>query len=178
MKYMGSKARIAKEILPIMLKGRKMDQYWVEPFVGGGNLIDKVDGPRIGSDIHEYLISMLHAASKGWTPPIDISETQYNRIIRNPETYSPELVGYVGFALSYGGKWNGGWCRDSKGTRDYRKEAYNNAIKQFPNLLGAEFKCCDYKNLDIPEKSIVYCDPPYEGTTSYKDNFDHPRFWQ
>jgi DNA adenine methylase len=35
MKYMGSKNRIAKEILPIMLKERGQ-RTWVEPFVGGG----------------------------------------------------------------------------------------------------------------------------------------------
>ena len=38
MKYMGSKTRIAKEILPIMLKNRTENQFWVEPFVGGGNI--------------------------------------------------------------------------------------------------------------------------------------------
>jgi DNA adenine methylase len=51
MKYMGSKNRIAKYILPIMLAERKPDQWWVEPFVGGGNMIDKVDGNRIGAAI-------------------------------------------------------------------------------------------------------------------------------
>ena len=35
MKYMGSKARIANEILPIILKDRKDGQFYVEPFVGG-----------------------------------------------------------------------------------------------------------------------------------------------
>lgn len=49
MKYMGSKARIAKHILPVMLAYRKDDdQLWVEPFVGGGNIIDKVGGNRLG----------------------------------------------------------------------------------------------------------------------------------
>ena len=43
MKYMGSKNRVAKEILPIMLKERGQ-RTWVEPFVGGANMIDKVDG--------------------------------------------------------------------------------------------------------------------------------------
>ena len=43
MKYMGSKRRIAKYILPIMLEHRAPNQWWVEPFVGGGNMIDKVD---------------------------------------------------------------------------------------------------------------------------------------
>ena len=44
MKYMGSKNRIAKHILPIILKDRIENQYYVEPFVGGANMIDKVDG--------------------------------------------------------------------------------------------------------------------------------------
>ena len=44
MKYMGSKNRIAKHILPIILKDRKENQYYVEPFVGGANMIDKVQG--------------------------------------------------------------------------------------------------------------------------------------
>ena len=59
MKYMGSKARIAKYILPIILKDRKPDQWYIEPFVGGANMIDKVEGSRIGADINELLISAL-----------------------------------------------------------------------------------------------------------------------
>lgn len=59
MKYIGSKNKIAKYILPIMLKNRKPNQYWVEPFVGGGNMIDKVDGNRIGSDYNPYVIEAL-----------------------------------------------------------------------------------------------------------------------
>ncbi len=35
MQYMGSKNKIAKHILPIMLAERG-DRVWVEPFVGGG----------------------------------------------------------------------------------------------------------------------------------------------
>jgi hypothetical protein len=31
MRYMGSKNKIAKHILPIMLAERKPDQWWVEP---------------------------------------------------------------------------------------------------------------------------------------------------
>ncbi len=49
MKYLGSKNRIAKYILPIMLNNRHC-RTWVEPFVGGANTIDKVDGKRIGND--------------------------------------------------------------------------------------------------------------------------------
>ena len=50
MKYMGSKNRIAKEILPIILKDRKENQYYVEPFCGGLGTFDKVSGLRIAND--------------------------------------------------------------------------------------------------------------------------------
>jgi DNA adenine methylase len=39
MQYMGNKNRIAKHLLPVMLPYRKPGQWWVEPFVGGGNMI-------------------------------------------------------------------------------------------------------------------------------------------
>ena len=38
MKYMGSKRRIAKYILPIMLKDRIENQYFYDLFCGGGNV--------------------------------------------------------------------------------------------------------------------------------------------
>ena len=59
MKYMGSKNRIAKHILPIMLAECEKQGItkWVEPFVGGANMIDKVEGPRIGNDSNPYLIA-------------------------------------------------------------------------------------------------------------------------
>jgi site-specific DNA-adenine methylase len=29
----------------------------------------------------------------------------------------------------------------------------------------------------IPPKSVVYCDPPYIGTTKYKDSINYDEFW-
>lgn len=52
MKYMGSKNRIAKHILPIMLAEAEKHNIttWVEPFVGSWGMIDKVPATfrRIG----------------------------------------------------------------------------------------------------------------------------------
>ena len=62
MKYMGSKSRIVKYIVPIIQKyidDNNIECYY-EPFVGGGNVIDKIKcKKRIGSDIHEKLIKFL-----------------------------------------------------------------------------------------------------------------------
>ena len=55
---MGSKSKIAKSILYFILKNRVKDQVYVETFVGGCNVIDKVGGERIGCDNNKYLIAM------------------------------------------------------------------------------------------------------------------------
>jgi DNA adenine methylase len=72
MVYMGSKSRIAKHILPIILKDRKPYQYFVDCFAGGMNLIDNVTGPRIANDINPNLIAMFAALQGGWIPPTSI----------------------------------------------------------------------------------------------------------
>lgn len=183
MKYMGSKARHAKELLPIILKDHTSDMWYVEPFVGGANMIDKVDPliapKRLGCDVHEYLIALWQAVSKGWTPPDSFTEEQYNDMRINKDKYPKELVGYVGFALSYSGKWFGGWRRDGAGKRDYVTESYKNAHKQFPNLIGVHFQNKSVFDIDFTRcgKATIYCDPPYSGTTKYKDDFDHERFY-
>lgn len=176
MKYMGSKARIAKYILPIILKDRKPNQLYVEPFCGGCNTLDKVDGYRIGNDIDEDLICLWNEVARGWTPPNEIDEYEYKNI-KQSINKSP-LKGYCKFALSYGGKAWGGWRRDSIGKRDYVEESYRNALEQFPKLIGVNFHCGDYRDFFIPENSIIYCDIPYHGTTGYSRGFNHNAFWE
>ena len=178
MKYMGSKNRIAKELLPLILRKRKENQWYVEPFVGGANMIDKVTGNRIGSDVNEYLIALYKALQNGWVPPETITEEDYKLIKDYKEMYDPALVAFVGFACSYSAKWFGGYCRNKAKDRDYVKEAYRNVLNQSPNLVGIRFHNGLYSDLAIPENSIIYCDPPYEGTTKYRDGFNHGLFWQ
>lgn len=106
MKYMGSKNRIAKYILPIMLAERKPDQWWVEPFVGGGNIIDKVDGKRLGADINEYLIAALILIRDfPETIPDIITEDDYKRVMSEPKVDG--LTGFIGFAMSFGESGSG-----------------------------------------------------------------------
>jgi len=182
MKYMGSKNRYAKYILPIILKDRQPDQWYVEPFVGGANAIDKVTGKRLGSDINTYTIQALQAIRDRVTelPKTDheFTERDYKEL-RKSNNY--RFKGYAGFAFSYAAKWLGGWCRGwyRNRKRDYVNEAYRNAVKQSPNLKGILLVCMPYHELIIPPSSIIYCDPPYyQSSTRYKDELDYPEFWQ
>lgn len=174
---MGSKNRHAKYLLPIILKNRTPNQVYVEPFCGGCNMIDKVGGERIANDVHFYLIEFFKAVQQNWLPPKQISEELYKDIQHNQKKYNPALVGYVGFNLSYAGKWFGGYARDKAKKRNYGLEAYKNIINQKPNLLDIKFYNLPYWDLQIPANSLIYCDPPYENTTKYKSSFNYIDFW-
>ena len=180
LKYMGSKNRIAKHILPIILKDRKENQWYVEPFVGGANSIDKVNGKRLANDSNKYLLACLNALSKGWIPPKMISKDAYQDIKNNKDSYPANLVGYVGVNCSYSGKWFGGYAgivQTKQGIRNYINEAFSNVVKQSEKLTGIEFRSGGYLELDIPKNSIIYCDPPYKETTGYSNGFNHREFW-
>jgi len=185
MKYMGSKNRISKHILPIMLKYRLEGMTWVEPMVGGGNMIDKVTGKRMGADFNKYLIDFWNALKSGWTPPIHTTKEDYYKIKDSKEN-DTKMTLWVGICCSYGGKWFGGWINDYKENRrlqngrlpNHQTESRNGVMKQLPKIKDVEFIHCSYQDLDIPPNSLIYCDPPYEGTTKYKDGFNHTEFWQ
>jgi len=181
MKYMGSKNRIAKYILPIILKDRKPNQWYVEPFVGGANMIDKVTGNRMGADNNKYLIELLKKLQTDWEPPY-ILKKDYKLIKNKPDLYEDFIVGYAGICCSYYGLWFKGYAGKTnikEGIRDYMKEAIKNINSQRQNLVNIKFITSSYTNLQIPENSIIYCDPPYANTTKYKDkNFNHEDFWQ
>lgn len=177
MKYMGSKSRIAKEIVPIISEYIAYDKEYVEPFCGGCNLIDKIQHPfKWANDSHNYLISCFKELQNGWIPPINITELEYNNIKNNKELYPDYLVGYVGFN-SYAGKWFGGYRRDKEQKRDYWKEHYIHMMRQIKNLKGVKFTCHNYWELQL-NNCVVYCDPPYANTTKYKSTFNSDLFWK
>lgn len=184
MKYQGSKSRHAKQILPIILKDKKEGQVFYDLFCGGGNICDKVDGKVVANDYHYYTIKALEFIRDNLNnlPKCkdDTNEIEYKKIKgENPkDDYSAGLKGYYGFALSYSGKWFGGWCRDSTGKRDYIAEAYRNAQKQSPKIKHITFTSKSYDEVELQQNSIIYCDIPYKGSTKYKTgDFDYDKFY-
>lgn len=184
---MGSKAKYAKYLLPYILANRIPDQYYVEPFVGGANMIDKVTGPKMASDINPYLISMWQVLKDGWVPPSSITRDYYNECrtsYNNSDSLIEDyIIGYVGFNGSYGGRfYDGGYAgitTDKFGkVRNYPLEAFENVIKQVPKISDVYFSCSEYYKCEVPPNSIIYCDKPYENTKEYKFKFDHDKFWQ
>lgn len=186
---MGSKAKHADEILEAIMESFPMAlttcKNWVEPFVGGANMIDKIRAKvgKYGNDINVHLIEMFKSVQNGWVPPDSVSEQEYRQLMSKSDIYctgiESALIGFVGIGCSYSGKWFGGYARGNANNgqpRNYCLESKKNLLKQ--DIGGVVFTHGDYKDMYIPDNSIIYCDPPYAGTTKYKDYFDHSAFWK
>lgn len=166
MKYVGSKNRLSKELAPIIQSYITEDTVgYIEPFVGGANMIDKIDCPvRIGSDIHPQLIALLQKAKTDVDSiPDNITEEEYKRVKDNKDDYPDWYVGLVGFCASFGARYFEGFARDRKGSRNIPAEGIRNLKKQAPKLSEIDFFCDDYKNV-LVDRCVIYCDIPYSGS--------------
>lgn len=186
MKYMGSKSRIAKHIVPIIQKyidENKITKY-IEPFVGGANMIEHINcEKKYGYDNNEYLIEFWKEIQNKWNPleTVEMSKEFYIKVKDNKDIFPKHIVALCGFCATYNAKWFGGYAgivRTKIGTeRNYYDEAVRNVLKQAKNIKDVIFDCIDFRNIDV-SNAVIYCDPPYKNTTKYKDNFDHDEYWE
>ena len=185
MRYMGGKSRLAKSIRDVILQRVPSPgvTYW-EPFVGGCGSFEVIApefDKAVGSDTHEDLILMWQQLRAGWTPPTEVSEGEY-RQLRDAEPSA--LRGFVGFGGSFGGKWFGGDARGGKTSkgepRNHQAESARNVLRTRDKLSETDvrFECAGYEEITPTPGDVVYCDPPYKGTTEYRDaGFDSEKFW-
>ena len=186
MRYMGSKNRFAKELVPIIQSYITEDtKGYLEPFVGGANVIDKIKcNNKIGCDIHKQLIALLNKAKDNVDDiPDIISFETYKEVKNNKEKYEDWYVGLVGFCATFGAMYFSAYARGRKNDNSGKKsaDAIKNLKKQAPLLKDIEFKCCNF--LDLPKDKIkgyvIYCDIPYKGTTKYKtESFPYKEFYK
>lgn len=176
---MGSKLRIAKEIIPLLELHRYENYY--EPFVGGGNFLQFVTHPnRNASDSCPYAVGLLKAVSEGWIPPDKVTEEEYYEVKKQRFMYPYHYTGFIMYCCSYAAKPWGGYARgkNSKGQdRNYALEQKKALLKQAPLLKGVNFTCCSYDDVIYKPRSVIYCDPPYQNTTGYKQKFDSEKFF-
>ncbi len=188
MKYLGSKARIVKDILPLMLADMQPGQCFIDAFCGGCSIIGAVPDvyPRIANDNNRYLVAMLKdltAPQTAITYPCVITREFYGKVrasyYAQDGRYPDSLIGWVGFMASYGGRFfDGGYSGHNVGGRDYIRESIRNLMAYLPTLQGITWYSGDYQGIPIPEQSLIYCDPPYRGTKGYTTGkFDYLRFY-
>lgn len=179
MRYLGGKSKISKRITECILAHTPNRGHLIEPFVGGGGMLATL-GPHFKratvNDKHPDVAMLWRALSEGWAPPTVISKAQYDelRISNEPSA----LRGFVGFGVSFGGKWFGGMARTDG--RNYAAESARGLMRDMGRLKSVKLTALngDYEQLTVTRDDVVYCDPPHANTTGYTDAFDSVKFWK
>lgn len=176
MRYFGGKARIAKQLAEFLQSQLKEGQPFVDAFCGSCNVVSKINAPvRIANDLHAELIAMHKAVQDGWIPPSSVSEVEYTTAKTGEAT--SYLKAFVGFGLSYSGKYFGGYARDGSG-RNYCLNAKNSLLLKHKDMKDVDFTQGSYNNILVPRNSLLYCDIPYKDTTKYSTgSFSHEEFY-
>lgn len=176
MRYLGGKSKIASQIAAVISRGRGWSNHLVEPFVGGcgataslARYFDTVSAHDVNPDV----IILWQELMRGWEPPAEISEQEYNML----KLASPSAVrSFAGFGCSWGGKWFGGYARG--GDRNYADETRRGLINYRARLKNVSFILSDYGACAVSDGDTVYADPPYRGTTGYSSGvWDPARFY-
>ena len=184
MMYLGSKNNLSKELAPIIHSYINDNcKGYIEPFVGGANMIDKIKcNNKIGYDINPYLIALLnHVKLTTDDIPEEITREHYYDVKNNQSSYDEWYIGLIGFCGSFSGKFWGGYATHGNNPK-YKKTPFNqsrnNIIKQSVNLKDIKFECKDYKELDNLSGYVIYCDSPYKNTTGYNSTFNHEHYYK
>ena len=191
MVYMGSKAKYAQYIVPILQKVINENNVttYIECFVGGANIIDKIKCEnRYGYDRSDTLIALLSLAAEDFDKVLKDGNRElwdkgkgYVKDGVMPEDMTLAEIGAMEFFASFS---NGGFPRGyakNTSTRNYFQEAYRNMEKQAPNLKGIIFKSQNYWELEPIKGAVIYLDPPYQNTKQYgyanQAKMDYDKFW-
>lgn len=198
MTYMGSKNKYSKDIVPIIQKyidENEVKEFY-DIFCGGGNLIDKIKCENLyASDLSPSLIDLHRQAQKDFSLiPQDGSREYWDKAYSNwKELRNNDFKDFsvltmplyeIGAIEFYGSFSNGGfprgYAKPAHG-RNYYQEAYRNHKKQAENenYQKINFKCSDYRTLEIPHNALIYADSPYKNAKPYGINpkFDHEEYY-
>lgn len=179
MAYLGGKAKGADHIFHV-LNNPVFDGFrYIEPFCGYLHIARRVERKKTYtvSDNNRYLITLLKHIQTSTDHP-HITEAEYQKLRANPSK-DPLRAAYAAFCYSYNGKFFGGYVNKYKG-RNYpaERKKYYNQLHENPIIQKATIRFTDYTEYLDEKDALIYCDPPYAGTTEYHSSFDSDAFWE
>ena len=179
---------MAGSIAHVIHRREPTASVWVEPFCGMCSVARAAWklNPTYRfhlSDANESLIVLLQAIQTGWMPSKTLAKLtngEYKRIRSQADSLTPEYA-FIATALSFGGKWFGGLAgvnNSRYSTEDYFNRACVEIQKMHEFFCGADvdIQCSEYEYSTVVDDCILYCDPPYLGTTKIFKPFDSNRF--
>lgn len=171
MRYLGGKTQIATELARVVNEYRLPGQPFLDPFCGSLAMGKALGGAGICSDIHPALIVLYQAIEDGWCPPSTLSKQEWERAKHLPDT-NP-LKGFAGFGCSFRGlyfqSYGGGYVGpvSNPGAQAARMVLLRD-VKCLVSR-GVKFRHQSFFDIQPSADYFLYLDPPYKGTTAYKD---------
>jgi DNA adenine methylase len=183
MQYFGGKFRVRKQISQFI--NLFNPSTYLEPFCGSAWVAELVKADvRICCDLNSDLIALWQAVQSGWEPPDNVTQEEYYAA---KDLVSPNpLKAFCGFGCSFAGKYFGGYARGGHGAdaktakSQLTKRMYAKTAKS-QGMEDVVFSCLSYEEaLTTFYADLVYCDPPYQGTTKFYGlpDFDTGKFWE
>lgn len=185
MQYLGGKFKIRREVAAYLHGLHRPGQPYWEPMVGGAWVMaemDDLDGPRYASDANQALIFMYQRLQRGWTPPGEVSLEAYH--VARQGYCDAATTAFIMVGCAFGGNWGHGYARDHRrGGRNYADGARRGLARKLSCMADVHFFAADFLEITPPELGcLIYCDPPYAGTSGYAGPglrpFDHAAFWE
>ena len=193
MRYMGGKQRQSKLLLHYMEKKYPKGGEYCEPFCGALGSAEKLV-PHfkscVLSDSSEPIVVLWNSIMQGWRIPDFVDEDIYKKYAyrrHSPDVQDP-MTAWCGYALSFGGKWFGGYARQGANKEAETRRSQTNQKASALRKIEAikpyvrEIIHADYRDMlgSIEQRKVVYLDPPYSSRTKAHHtakNFDHKLFW-
>lgn len=192
MKYMGSKRKYWKDIVPIIQRyiNEHNIEVFIDAFVGAANLSEHIIAPiKIGNDLSFSLIGLHKQAqtdfskipTEGSREMWDRCYSEWKRINALPQEERKESeipfyeIGAIEWYGSFSGRgFPGGYAKPSE-TRNPYVSSRNTHEKEAKTSLYQDiiFTCGDYRTIlerfkELSDKKILfYFDSPYKGTKAY-----------
>jgi DNA adenine methylase len=181
--------RLATYMLEFLSEGATYDGY-CEPFCGMlgvyRHMYPALDSDAnqkffLAGDINASVIEMWKKAQTGWTPPATCSESDFMKMKYDGQVSAEK--GFLGHQLSFGGVYFASYI-GRYGGQIYHASAANKVQELATAMPKIKFETCPYEDYSHLKNFIIYCDPPYKGTTQRYQNeqrqglsFDHEQFW-
>lgn len=175
MKYHGSKQLVGKKIAEYIQNNTNYNMLF-SPFCGvlGIERHLKFEISFFNDISTDLILFLKELYSNCFTFPTEVTEERYKELKYSEPS---SMRGFVGFFLSFGGKFFGGFAQKyQRGDRqrDFLKEAIDSSKRlQLKGDIIFENKSYDEFT---PYGMCIICDPPYKNTTGYGE-FDNDNFW-
>jgi len=183
--YHGGKLKIGNEIAKVISAQVKKQNFdvkgYCEPFCGMLGVYQHIPdhfqnltSNLLAGDLNNSVILMWQDAQKGWIPPTNVSEEEYNKLKTSTDLAEK---GYVGHQYGFGGKYFKGYA-PKYGKNINSTSASNRVVNIAKKLKDVVFSHGEYTQFSDLKGFVIYCDPPYNSTEShYASKFNNKDFY-